>query len=163
MTPELHCLAKMLTTLKATLRRAKRMSPKPVPEGHYAMLASGYRVHYLDEGRGPVLVLLHGSGNGACGISNFRGNISAFVAAGYRVIANDHNAYAATLARCYVEADREDVLEDAQKLIAEVAQPLEIVKEHLHKHQPGGRQQHDPEDSKPLAQQMAVKGVQSGS
>lgn len=89
MTPELHCLAKMLTTLKATLRRAKRMSPKPVPEGHYATLANGYRVHYLDEGRGPVLVLLHGSGNGACGISNFRGNIPALVAAGYRVIAPD--------------------------------------------------------------------------
>ncbi|MBX3406875.1 MAG: DNA adenine methylase [Phycisphaeraceae bacterium] len=39
--------------------------------------------------------------------------------AGYRVIANDHNAYAATLARCYVEADAEDVLEDAAKLVRE--------------------------------------------
>ena len=65
------------------------MSPKPVPEGHYATLANGYRIHYLDEGSGDVLVLLHGSGNGACGISNFRGNIPALVAAGYRVIAPD--------------------------------------------------------------------------
>lgn len=39
--------------------------------------------------------------------------------AGYRVIANDHNAYAATLARCYVQADAEDVLEDAAKLVGE--------------------------------------------
>ncbi|NBV89682.1 MAG: DNA methyltransferase, partial [Betaproteobacteria bacterium] len=39
--------------------------------------------------------------------------------AGYRVFANDHNAYAATLARCYVQADAEDVLEDARKLVAE--------------------------------------------
>jgi len=38
---------------------------------------------------------------------------------GYRVIANDHNAYAATLARCYVGADLEDVQEDATKLLAE--------------------------------------------
>lgn len=38
---------------------------------------------------------------------------------GVRVVANDHNAYAATLARCYVEADREDVLEPAAKLIDE--------------------------------------------
>ncbi len=38
---------------------------------------------------------------------------------GYRVLANDHNAYAATLARCYVQADAEDVLEDARKLIRE--------------------------------------------
>lgn len=39
--------------------------------------------------------------------------------AGYRVIANDHNAYAATLARCYVQADAEDVLDDAAKLVRE--------------------------------------------
>ena len=39
---------------------------------------------------------------------------------GYQVFANDHNAYAATLARCYVEADRERWLEPAQKLIAEL-------------------------------------------
>lgn len=38
---------------------------------------------------------------------------------GYRVIANDHNAYAATLARCYVQADAEEVLEDAAMLLAE--------------------------------------------
>lgn len=38
---------------------------------------------------------------------------------GYRVVANDHNAYAATLARCYVAADREDVEADATRLLAE--------------------------------------------
>ena len=43
----------------------------------------------------------------------------ALKAAGYRVIANDHNAYAATLARCYVQADAEDVLDDAARLIRE--------------------------------------------
>lgn len=43
----------------------------------------------------------------------------ALKAAGYAVVANDHNAYAATLARCYVEADREDVLADAERLVAE--------------------------------------------
>jgi len=39
---------------------------------------------------------------------------------GFRVHANDHNAYAATLATCYVQADREDVLGDAKRLIAEL-------------------------------------------
>ena len=43
----------------------------------------------------------------------------ALKAAGYRVLANDHNAYAATLARCYVQADAEDVLPDAERLIRE--------------------------------------------
>jgi adenine-specific DNA-methyltransferase len=43
----------------------------------------------------------------------------ALKAAGYRVLSNDHNAYAAVLARCYVQADADDVLEDARKLIRE--------------------------------------------
>jgi adenine-specific DNA-methyltransferase len=43
----------------------------------------------------------------------------ALKAAGYRVFANDHNAYAATLARCYVQADAADVLADARTLIRE--------------------------------------------
>jgi len=43
----------------------------------------------------------------------------ALKAAGYRVLANDHNAYAETLARCYVQADAEDVLEPAKKLVRE--------------------------------------------
>jgi adenine-specific DNA-methyltransferase len=43
----------------------------------------------------------------------------ALKAAGYRVVANDHNAYAAALARCYVAADREDVLADIERLVAE--------------------------------------------
>lgn len=43
----------------------------------------------------------------------------ALKAAGYRVLSNDHNTYAATLARCYVQADAEDVITDAKKLIRE--------------------------------------------
>lgn len=39
--------------------------------------------------------------------------------AGYRVIANDHNAYASTLARCYVQADAEDVRDHAEMLVRE--------------------------------------------
>lgn len=38
---------------------------------------------------------------------------------GYRVIANDHNAYAYTLGQCYVAADREQVENDAARLINE--------------------------------------------
>ncbi|MCU0862172.1 MAG: DNA adenine methylase [Planctomycetes bacterium] len=45
----------------------------------------------------------------------------ALKGAGYRVLANDHNAYAETLARCYVQADAEDVLPAAQALLPELA------------------------------------------
>ena len=42
------------------------------------------------------------------------------------MIANDHNAYAATLARCYVQADRDDVREDAERLIGALSERLEL-------------------------------------
>ncbi|HEY1075938.1 MAG TPA: alpha/beta hydrolase [Fontimonas sp.] len=70
------------------------MTARPVPEGQYVTLANGYRIHCRDESLGgdaqrPVVLFLHGSGNGACGWSNFKGNIPALVKAGYRVITPD--------------------------------------------------------------------------
>ncbi len=44
----------------------------------------------------------------------------ALKAQGYRVTANDHNAYAATLARCYVQADRERWYTPAERLVREL-------------------------------------------
>jgi adenine-specific DNA-methyltransferase len=43
----------------------------------------------------------------------------ALKGAGFRVLANDHNAYGATIARCYVQADAEDVVHDAERLVRE--------------------------------------------
>lgn len=65
------------------------MSHTPVPEGKYAQLPNGYRIHYLDQGSGPAVVFLHGSGNGASGHSNFKGNYPELAKAGYRVILPD--------------------------------------------------------------------------
>jgi adenine-specific DNA-methyltransferase len=45
----------------------------------------------------------------------------AFKAAGWRVLANDHNAYALELARCYVEADAERWNAPAEALLAELS------------------------------------------
>ncbi len=39
---------------------------------------------------------------------------------GLQVFANDHNAYAATLARCYVAADKERFEEEAQRILQEL-------------------------------------------
>jgi adenine-specific DNA-methyltransferase len=44
----------------------------------------------------------------------------ALKAAGYRVLAGDHNAYAHTLSACYIQADAEDLLQPARRLIAEL-------------------------------------------
>lgn len=51
------------------------------------------------------------SGTSRCG--------HAFKKMGRRVVSNDHNCYAYTLAQCYVAADREKVERDAQILIKE--------------------------------------------
>ncbi len=66
-----------------------------LPEGHYADCANGQRIHYLDEGAatGEVVVYLHGSGPGASGYSNFKGNYPSLVAAGYRCIIPDLVGY----------------------------------------------------------------------
>lgn len=60
-----------------------------LPEGRYADCANGYRMHYIDQGEGPVVVWLHGSGPGASGHSNFKGNYPVIAAAGYRCIVLD--------------------------------------------------------------------------
>jgi 4,5:9,10-diseco-3-hydroxy-5,9,17-trioxoandrosta-1(10),2-diene-4-oate hydrolase len=64
-----------------------------LPEGSYADCTNGYRIHYLDEGEGEAVVFLHGSGPGASGYSNFKGNYPYLVEAGYRCIVPDHIGY----------------------------------------------------------------------
>lgn len=61
-------------------------------------VAGGYDIHIVEAGdpAAPAVVFLHGSGPGASGASNFRQNIDAFVAAGYRVILPDLIGYGAS-------------------------------------------------------------------
>ena len=47
------------------------------------------QTHYNDMGSGEVVVMMHGSGPGASGWSNFHRNVDAFVNAGYRVLLVD--------------------------------------------------------------------------
>jgi 4,5:9,10-diseco-3-hydroxy-5,9,17-trioxoandrosta-1(10),2-diene-4-oate hydrolase len=70
------------------------MTAEPVtngvlPEHRYADCANGYRMHYVDRGEGPVVLWLHGSGPGASGHSNFKGNYAPVSDAGYRSIVLD--------------------------------------------------------------------------
>lgn len=64
-----------------------------LPEGKYANCANGYKIHYLDQGEGEAVVFLHGSGPGASGHSNFKGNYPFLVESGYRCIIPDHIGY----------------------------------------------------------------------
>jgi 4,5:9,10-diseco-3-hydroxy-5,9,17-trioxoandrosta-1(10),2-diene-4-oate hydrolase len=59
-------------------------------------LRSGYEICINEAGAGPAVVFIHGSGPGASGRSNFRLNVDAFVAAGFRVILPDLIGYGAS-------------------------------------------------------------------
>src|SRR3546814_12937572 len=56
----------------------------------------GHDIHIKEKGAGKPVVFIHGSGPGASCASNFRDNIDAFVAAGYRVILPDLIGYGAS-------------------------------------------------------------------
>jgi len=59
-------------------------------------VAGGHDIFVQEAGEGPALVFIHGSGPGASGASNFRQNVDAFVAAGFRVILPDMIGYGAS-------------------------------------------------------------------
>ena len=64
-----------------------------LPTGHFAQCPNGYRMHYLDYGGGEVVVFLHGSGIGASGYSNFKGNFPYLVDRGFRCVVPDLVGY----------------------------------------------------------------------
>src|SRR5690554_117423 len=66
-----------------------------VPEGKYAEVGGGITIHFHDDGEaknGSVL-FLHGSGPGASGYSNFKGNYPFLNARGFRTIVPDLFGY----------------------------------------------------------------------
>ncbi|HEY8089475.1 MAG TPA: alpha/beta fold hydrolase [Polyangiaceae bacterium] len=69
------------------------MSARAVPEGKFADIGDGLRVHYHEAGSGPVVLFLHGSGPGASGWSNFRHNYPYFAEHGFRVLVPDTLGY----------------------------------------------------------------------
>jgi adenine-specific DNA-methyltransferase len=82
-------------------------------------------IKYLGSKRALLDVIVQAIGSRAAGttvLDLFSGTSRvghALKARGHRVIANDHNAYAHVLARCYVASDLEDIREQAERLILE--------------------------------------------
>lgn len=58
------------------------------PEIGKSILTAGYKTNYHDQGSGPTVLMLHGSGAGVTGWANWRGQIPAFSPA-FRVVAPD--------------------------------------------------------------------------
>jgi 4,5:9,10-diseco-3-hydroxy-5,9,17-trioxoandrosta-1(10),2-diene-4-oate hydrolase len=66
-----------------------------VPEGKYADVGDGITMHYHDSKEGPkgTVLFIHGSGPGASGWSNFKGNYPFLAERGYRAIVPDTMGY----------------------------------------------------------------------
>ncbi|MEM7135107.1 MAG: alpha/beta hydrolase [Myxococcota bacterium] len=71
------------------------MVVEAVPEGQYADVGSGISMHYHDAGTGDrgAVLFVHGSGPGASGWSNFKGNYPQLVEHGFRTIVPDTMGY----------------------------------------------------------------------
>lgn len=65
------------------------MTALAIPEGKYQDVGDGLKVHYHEAGTGFPVVFLHGSGPGASGFSNFKGNFPYFAENGFRAIVPD--------------------------------------------------------------------------
>jgi 4,5:9,10-diseco-3-hydroxy-5,9,17-trioxoandrosta-1(10),2-diene-4-oate hydrolase len=69
----------------------------PIPFGKQVVLKNGMTIHYHEAGKavagGDPVVFLHGSGPGASGYSNFKGNYPVFAESGLRVIVPDLPGY----------------------------------------------------------------------
>ena len=75
--PPARC-AVMLRDSRLLLERSAMNAtarPSSPPFGRIAKLPSGLEMHYLEQGKGQAVVLVHGSGPGANGYSNFKRNI----------------------------------------------------------------------------------------
>ena len=71
------------------------MVVEAVPEGKYADVGSGITMHFHEAGGGDrgVVLFVHGSGPGASGWSNFKGNYPFLAEHGYRTIVPDTMGY----------------------------------------------------------------------
>ncbi|MBX9701403.1 MAG: DNA adenine methylase [Acetobacteraceae bacterium] len=85
-------------------------------------------IKYIGSKRALLTQILHAIGAtapaGATVLDLFSGTARvghALKGAGFRVLANDHNAYAHTLATCYVQADAERWAETARRILADLA------------------------------------------
>jgi pimeloyl-ACP methyl ester carboxylesterase len=122
----------MITTPTATTTPATTPTTAPAREEHTVRV--GARDIFLTEIAPPAgaarptpLVMLHGGGPGASGMSNYSRNVDAFAAAGYRVIVPDLPGYG----RSSKVLDQSDPFGDLALFVRGLLDELEVDRAHL--------------------------------
>jgi len=69
------------------------MTNRAVPEGNFVDLDTGIRLHFHGAGSGHPILFIHGSGPGASGWSNFKGNYPFLAEHGYHCLIPDLPGY----------------------------------------------------------------------
>lgn len=69
------------------------MDFKAMQVGKFADIGDGLKIHYHERGSGQPVVFLHGGGQGASGISNWKQNLDYMAQHGYRALAPDALGY----------------------------------------------------------------------
>lgn len=64
-----------------------------IPEGKYVEVGEDRTIHYHEAGTGYPVIFVHGSGPGASGYSNFKGNYRAVADAGFQALVPDLLGY----------------------------------------------------------------------
>lgn len=69
------------------------MATLPIPTQTRRVAVGTRQIHLAEFGAGPAVLMLHGGGPGASGVSNYASNIDALAAAGFRVLVPDMPGY----------------------------------------------------------------------
>lgn len=69
------------------------MDFKVMQVGQFVDIGNDLKIHYHERGGGQPVVFLHGGGQGASGISNWKHNLDYFAQHGYRALAPDALGY----------------------------------------------------------------------
>lgn len=98
-------------------------------------LLKDFNIHFNDAGQGEAVVMMHGSGPGASGWSNFHRNVDEFVKAGYRVLLVDAPGWSKSDPIVVEKGSRPDIIAAAVKGVLD---HLGIAKAHLVGNSMGG-------------------------
>lgn len=103
------------------------MATLPIPTQTRRVAVGTRQIHLAEFGAGPAVLMLHGGGPGASGVSNYASNIDALAAAGFRVLVPDLPGYG----RSSKGVDADDPFGDVAAAMHGLLDALDIERAHV--------------------------------